>query len=64
MDEGRERRGRQTIGVSEAFDFFGLLLGLELLVAGADRGLGEALTFLERADVLGDLLPLVKELGV
>ena len=35
-----------------------------MLVAGADGGLVEAFALLQRADVLGDVLPLVEELGV
>ena len=42
VDEGRERLGRQAVGLSEVGNLLGLLLGLELLVAGADRGLVEA----------------------
>ena len=42
----------------------GVLLGLEAGVAGADGGFAEALARLERADVVGDLLALVHELGV
>ena len=47
VDEGRERLGRQTVGLGEAIDLLGLLLGLELLVAGANGGLVEAFTLLE-----------------
>ena len=52
------------MGLGEAFDLPGLLFGLELLVAIADRVLVEAFTFGERADILGDLIPLIEELGV
>ena len=38
-----EGLGFQTVGMSKAINLLGLLLGLELLVAGADRGLVEAL---------------------
>ena len=64
VDEARERLGRQTVVLGEVGDLLGLLLGLEPLVAGANCGLVEAFTLLERADVLGDLFPFVKELGV
>ena len=47
VDEGRERLGRQAVGLGEALDLLGLLLGLEPLVAGADRGLVEAFPLLE-----------------
>src|SRR5262249_28116960 len=56
--------GWQTVGLSEVGDLPGLLLGLELFVAGADRGLVETFAFLERADVFSDLLPLVQELRI
>ena len=47
VDEGRERLGRQAIGLGETFDLPGLLLGLELLVTSADSGLVEALALRE-----------------
>ena len=64
IDEGRERLGLQPVGPGEIGDLPGLLPGLELFVTGADGGLVEAFALLERADVLGDLLPLVEELGI
>ena len=42
IDEGRERLGRQAVGLCKAVDLLGLLLGLELLVTGADSGLVKA----------------------
>ena len=47
VGEGREGLGRQTVGLGEVGDLLGLLLGLELLVAGANGGLVEAFAFLE-----------------
>ena len=47
VDEGRKGLVRQTVGLSEVGDLLGLLLGLELLVAGANGGLIEAFAFLE-----------------
>ena len=47
VDEGRERLSRQAVGLGEVLDLLGLLLFLELLVAGADGGLVKALTLLE-----------------
>ena len=47
VDEGRKGLGFQTVGMSKAINLLGLLLGLELLVAGADRGLVEALALRE-----------------
>ena len=47
VDEGRKGLGGQAVGLGDAFDLPGLLLGLELLVAGADRGLVEALALRE-----------------
>ena len=47
VDEGREGLGRQAVGLGEVGDLLGLLLGLELLVAGANGGLVEAFAFLE-----------------
>jgi hypothetical protein len=64
VDEGCEGLGCQTVGLSEVVDLLCLLLGLELVVAGADRGLVEAFTLLECTDVFGDLVPLVEKLGV
>ena len=45
-------------------EFGGILLGLEADVALADGGLAEALARLECADVGGDILALVHELGI
>ena len=47
VDEGRERLGRQTVRMGETFDLPGLLLDLELFVAGTDRGFVKALALLE-----------------
>ena len=47
FDEGRERLGRQAWAWARSVDLLGLLLGLELLVTGADRGLVEALALRE-----------------
>jgi hypothetical protein len=44
--------------------FGGVLLGLEAGVAVADGGLAQALAGLERADVFGDVVALVHELGI
>ena len=64
LDKGRQRFGRQIVVPGEVGDLPGLPCSLELLIAGADRGLVEAFALLERTDVFGDLLPLVEELGV
>ena len=47
VDEGRERLGRQTVGLGKVGDLLGLLLGLEPLVASANGGLVEAFALLE-----------------
>ena len=47
VDEGRKGLGLQTVGLSKALNLLGLLRGLELLIAGADRGLVEAFALLE-----------------
>ena len=45
-------------------EFLGVLLRLEAGVAVADGGFAEALARLERADVFGDVVALVHELGI
>ncbi len=47
LEESRERLGREAVCLGEALDLLGLLLRLELLVAGADRDLVEALALFE-----------------
>ena len=42
-----EGLGRQAVGLGEVGDLLSLLLGLELLVAGADGSLVEAFALLE-----------------
>ena len=64
VDEGLQGVGRQAVLCGDGGEFLGVLLGLEAAVAVADGGLAEALARLERADVGGDLLALVHELGV
>ncbi len=64
VHEGLQGGGGEAVPRGDVGEFLGVLLRLEAGVAVADGGFAEALARLERADVFGDLVPLVHELGI
>ena len=64
IHKGLQGGGGEAVLGSDAGEFGGVFLCLEASVALADGGFVEAFARLQGADVLGDVLALVHELGI
>ena len=62
--EGLEGGGGELVSLCDGGEFGGVFLGFKAGVAVADGGLAQAFAGFERADVFGDGVALVHELGV